>query len=106
MAANDPGMNATRPKIVVGGNEDVDLTQGLLRMQLRETIQGLMRAELRAHETLDRLAQLHAQKSLRQIDVFVTADDDLRTSGVHSWVVCCHVSRPTASWRDGSPAAI
>src|SRR5436853_6874951 len=47
MAANDPGMNATRPKIVVGGNEDVDLTQGLLRMQLRETIQGLMRAELR-----------------------------------------------------------
>ena len=40
-------MNATRPKIVVGGNEDVDLTQGLLRMQLRETIQGLMRAELR-----------------------------------------------------------
>jgi phage protein D len=47
MAANDPGMNATRPKIVVGGNEDVDLSAGLLRMQLRETIQGLMQAELR-----------------------------------------------------------
>jgi phage protein D len=40
-------MSATRPKIVVGGNEDIDLSAGLLRMQLRETIQGLTRAELR-----------------------------------------------------------
>jgi len=41
------GLTATRPKIVIGGNEDADLSQGLLRMQLRETIQGLTRAELR-----------------------------------------------------------
>jgi uncharacterized protein len=41
------GLTASRPKIVIGGNEDVDLSQGLLRMQLRETVQGLMRAELR-----------------------------------------------------------
>jgi hypothetical protein len=49
MPANDTatGLTATRPKIVIGGNEDADLSQGLVRMQLRETVQGLMRAELR-----------------------------------------------------------
>ncbi|HXH38221.1 MAG TPA: contractile injection system protein, VgrG/Pvc8 family [Thermoanaerobaculia bacterium] len=41
------GLQATRPRIVIGGNEDVDLSQGLLRMSFHETVQGLTRAELR-----------------------------------------------------------
>jgi phage protein D len=49
MPANDTktGFRTARPKIVIGGNEDIDLSQGLMRMQLRETVQGLSRAELR-----------------------------------------------------------
>src|SRR5213594_2441295 len=41
------GIQATRPKIVVAGREDIDLSQALLRMSIRETVQGLYRAELR-----------------------------------------------------------
>jgi hypothetical protein len=41
------GIHATRPKIIVAGREDIDLSQALLRMSIRETVQGLYRAELR-----------------------------------------------------------
>src|SRR5713101_7836026 len=48
MAASDSNaIKATRPKIVLGGQEDADLSQGLLRMSIRENVQGLYRAELR-----------------------------------------------------------
>src|SRR5512132_1698104 len=48
MADNNPtGLLATRPKIVLAGREDADLSQALLRMWVRETVQGLYRAELR-----------------------------------------------------------
>ena len=41
------GIQATRPKIFVAGTEDIDLSQGLLRMFLREDVEGLYSAELR-----------------------------------------------------------
>jgi uncharacterized protein len=41
------GVRATRPKIVVAGREDPDLSQALLRMSVRETVHGLYSAELR-----------------------------------------------------------
>jgi len=41
------GVRATRPKILVGGQEDADLSQGLLRMAVRESVHGLYSAELR-----------------------------------------------------------
>ncbi len=41
------GILASRPKIVLAGREDADLSQALLRMSVRETVQGLYRAELR-----------------------------------------------------------
>lgn len=44
---NSDKMKATRPKIFVDGNEDAALSQGLLRMLVHETVQGLYRAELR-----------------------------------------------------------
>ena len=47
MANDTAGLRSTRPTIVAGGNADADLSQGLLRMALRETFQGLTRAELR-----------------------------------------------------------
>src|SRR6266849_3298196 len=49
MAENNAisGILATRPKIVLAGREDIDLSQALLRMSVRETVQGLYRAELR-----------------------------------------------------------
>ncbi|MEO8380050.1 MAG: contractile injection system protein, VgrG/Pvc8 family [Acidobacteriota bacterium] len=40
-------MKATRPSIYVDGAEDATLSQGLLRMSVHETVQGLYRAELR-----------------------------------------------------------
>jgi phage protein D len=46
-SANPGGVQATRPTLVVGGVEDADLSQGLLRMALREDMEGLYRAELR-----------------------------------------------------------
>jgi uncharacterized protein len=45
--ATAAGIQATRPTIVVGGSEDIDLSQGLLRMSLHEDIEGLSHAELR-----------------------------------------------------------
>ncbi|HEX6096520.1 MAG TPA: contractile injection system protein, VgrG/Pvc8 family [Thermoanaerobaculia bacterium] len=44
---NSDKMKATRPKIFVDGTEDAALSQGLLRMMVHETVQGLYRAELR-----------------------------------------------------------
>ena len=41
------GFKATRPKIIVAGREDTDLSQALLRMSVRETVHGLYSAELR-----------------------------------------------------------
>ena len=41
------GVRATRPKIVVDGREDADLSQALLRMSVHETVHGLYSAELR-----------------------------------------------------------
>jgi uncharacterized protein len=41
------GVQATRPKIFLGGREDIDLSQALLRMSVRETVNGLFSAELR-----------------------------------------------------------
>lgn len=41
------GVEATRPTIVVGGTEEIDLSQGLLRMSLRDDVAGLCHAELR-----------------------------------------------------------
>ena len=38
---------SARPTIVVDGNEDLALSQGLMRMSVRETVEGLYRAELR-----------------------------------------------------------
>jgi phage protein D len=46
-SATKPGVQATRPAIFVGGAEDADLSQGLLRMSLRDDIEGLCHAELR-----------------------------------------------------------
>lgn len=45
----DPGssVKATRPRILVAGSEDIGLSQGLLRMSVRETVHGLYSAELR-----------------------------------------------------------
>jgi hypothetical protein len=40
-------MKATRPSIYVDGKEDAGLSQGLLKMSVHETVQGLYRAELR-----------------------------------------------------------
>lgn len=40
-------MKATRPKIFLEGTEDTALSQGLLKMSVRESVQGLYRAELR-----------------------------------------------------------
>lgn len=40
-------MKATRPSIYVDGTEDAALSQGLLRMTVHESVQGLYRAELR-----------------------------------------------------------
>ena len=42
-----PGIKASRPSIYIGGTEDGDLSQGLLRMSLRDDIHGLCHAELR-----------------------------------------------------------
>jgi hypothetical protein len=49
MAENNAigGMLATRPKIIVSGREDIDLSQALLHMSVCETVQGLYRADLR-----------------------------------------------------------
>jgi hypothetical protein len=44
---NSDRMKATRPSIYVDGKEDASLSQGLLRMTVHETVQGLYRAELR-----------------------------------------------------------
>jgi hypothetical protein len=41
------GVQASRPAIVIAGNKDADLTQGLLRMSVREHVEGLYHAELR-----------------------------------------------------------
>jgi phage protein D len=41
------GVKATRPKIIVAGKEDVDLSQALKKMSVRETVHGLHSAELR-----------------------------------------------------------
>ena len=41
------GIQASRPKVVVAGTHDVDLSQGLLRMSLHENVEGLYHAELR-----------------------------------------------------------
>jgi len=41
------GVKATRPKILVAGQEDVGLSQALLKMSVRETVHGLYSAELR-----------------------------------------------------------
>jgi hypothetical protein len=46
-SATKPAVQATRPAIFVGGAEDVDLSQGLLRMSLGDGIEGLCHAELR-----------------------------------------------------------
>ena len=46
-SAGTAGIKASRPAIVVGGTEDADLSQGLLRMSLRDDIEGLCHAELR-----------------------------------------------------------
>jgi len=46
-SAGTAGIKASRPSIFVGGAEDTDLSQGLLRMTLRDDIQGLCNAELR-----------------------------------------------------------
>lgn len=46
-ATNRDRMKATRPSIYVDGVEDAGLSQGLLRMIVQETVQGLYRAELR-----------------------------------------------------------
>ncbi|HET8798425.1 MAG TPA: contractile injection system protein, VgrG/Pvc8 family, partial [Thermoanaerobaculia bacterium] len=40
-------MKATRPSIYVDGREDAALSQGLLKMSVHESVQGLYRAELR-----------------------------------------------------------
>jgi phage protein D len=47
MANDGSGMQATRPKIVINGREDADLSQGLLRMTIRESVDGFYNAELR-----------------------------------------------------------
>ena len=48
MADNgNTGVKATRPKILVGGQEDAGLSQALLKMSVRETVHGLYSAELR-----------------------------------------------------------
>jgi len=49
MAENNAisGLLATRPKIILAGREDIDLSQALLRMSVRENVQGLYRADLR-----------------------------------------------------------
>jgi len=41
------GIRPSRPVIVVGGSEEAALSQGLLRMSVRETVEGFYRAELR-----------------------------------------------------------
>jgi uncharacterized protein len=46
-AGNSDRIKATRPSIYVDGTEDAALSQGLLRMTIHETVQGLYRAELR-----------------------------------------------------------
>jgi uncharacterized protein len=46
-SGNSDKMKATRPSIYVDGSEDAALSQGLLRMTVKETVQGLYRAELR-----------------------------------------------------------
>jgi phage protein D len=46
-SATKPAVQATRPAIFVGGAEDADLSQGLLRMSLGDGIEGLCHAELR-----------------------------------------------------------
>ena len=46
--SNDAGsIQAARPSIFAGGQEDADLSQALLRMSVRETVEGLYCAELR-----------------------------------------------------------
>jgi uncharacterized protein len=46
-SGNADKMKATRPSIYIDGTEDAGLSQGLLKMSIHETIQGLYRAELR-----------------------------------------------------------
>ena len=41
------GVKASRPKIMLAGQEDADLKQGLLAMSVEENVEGLARAELR-----------------------------------------------------------
>lgn len=40
-------MKGTRPSIYIDGTEDVGLSQGVLRMTVKETVQGFYRAEVR-----------------------------------------------------------
>ena len=47
MANNDAGLQATRPTILVDGTENAGLSQGLLKMSIRESVQGLYSADLR-----------------------------------------------------------
>ncbi len=44
---SDDIFRATRPLIAVAGNEDAPLSRALLRMSVRESVEGLYRAELR-----------------------------------------------------------
>jgi phage protein D len=47
MAESGSTVKASRPKIIVAGREDIDLSQALLKMSVHETVQGLYSAELR-----------------------------------------------------------
>lgn len=46
-AATAAGMRTSRPSFFLGGTENAGLAQGLLRMSVRESVQGLYRCELR-----------------------------------------------------------
>lgn len=45
-AATAAGMRTSRPSIFIGGTENTSLSQGVLRMSIRESVQGLFRCEL------------------------------------------------------------
>ena len=46
-SATSPGIRLARPTIVVGGKEETGLSQGLLRLSIHESVQGLYHCEAR-----------------------------------------------------------